>query len=449
MNKKNTGFFSENKAIIIEWSFIASLISILFILVFKYSPLGFMQIIIEWNHMWEWATQWYGLFSIYWIEIIILIFIWDLLWIRLNRLVNAIYNDLTHKCIKKKWYLLKLVRFKYGYNKLSYHMRFGLIYIASSGNDRPELIDYIGKPTFSETMKAILSLLFNRVSILAGILTFLTFNDQLINTLQNTVINMWNESAVFLWDNFTKLSATVVVVLILFLGYFVSRRGIIRRAVAQANRKKLEEVVLKHRELSHYISDLISTGSKNIEYAINCYDLIVECYAYKIQPNASIPAQRRWVAQRYKESKDFYFENIPVLDAFIQEINVMKLAENSYVSRWFLKSKYEFTALFLFNSSALEIDQINRLLFTKMGFEEMNMPPEKFGRHSDSNFNEIDSETVKVETDEFKEYILESNIIEGTELIFKLYRYLIVLHKMINIDSDKFGRGLRALTNKE
>src|SRR5690606_21290298 len=126
-----------------------------------------------------------------------------------------------------------------------------------------------------------------------------------------------------IWDNFTKLSAIVVFILIIFLGYFVSRYGIIRRAVAQANRKKLEEVVFKHRELSHYITDLISIGSRNIEYAINCYDLIVKYYAYKIKPNAS---QRRWVTQRYKESKDFLFEDIPTLDAFIQGINEMKLA---------------------------------------------------------------------------------------------------------------------------
>lgn len=417
-------------------------------LIFKYSPLGVMQIIIDWNHTLEWATQWYGLLAIYWIEVIIIFFIWDLLWIRLNRLVNAIYNYLTHKYIKKKWLLLKLVRFKYGYSKLSYYMRLGLIYIASGGNDRPKLIDYIGRPTLIETMKAILSLLFSKVSILAGILTFLTFNDQLINTLQNTLINMWNENAFLIWDNFTKLSAIVVLILIIFLGYFVSRYGIIRRAVAQANRKKLEEVVLKHRELSHYIIDLISIGSRNIEYAIDCYDLIVECYAYKIQPNASIHAQRRWVTQRYKESKDFLFEDIPTLDAFIQGINEMKLAENSYIFRWFLKSKYEFTTLFILNSFKLKMDQMNRLLFTKKGFEEMNKPPEKFSRYSDSDF-EMVIEDVKVETDEFKKYILEKYIIEGTELVFKLYRYLKVLENMLSMDSDKFGRSLRALTNKE
>ncbi|WP_379893769.1 hypothetical protein [Marinicrinis lubricantis] len=259
---------------------------------------------------------------------------------------------------------------------------------------------------------------------------------------------MWNENAFLIWDNFTKLSAIVVLILIIFLGYFVSRYGIIRRAVAQANRKKLEEVVLKHRELSHYIIDLISIGSRNIEYAINCYDLIVECYAYKIKPIVSIHAQRRWVTQRYKESKDFLFEDIPTLEAFIQGINEMKLAENSYISRWFLKSKYEFTTLFIVNSYDLKTDQMNRLLFTKKGFEEMNKPPEKFSRYSDSDF-EMAIEEIEVETDEFKKYILEKYIIEGIELVFKLYRYLKILENMLSMDSDKFGRSLRALTNKE
>lgn len=114
-----------------------------------------------------------------------------------------------------------------------------------------------------------------------------------------------------------------------------------------------------------------------------------------------------------------------------------------------LKSKYEFTALFIFNSFKLELDRINRLLFTKKGFVEMNKPPKKFSRHTDRDFNEMIFETVKVETDEFKKYILESYIIEGTELIFGLYRYLKVLETILSIDSDKFGRSLRALTNKE
>ncbi|RED51776.1 ABC transporter ATP-binding protein [Cohnella phaseoli] len=447
MNKKRTRFFSENKSLVIEWLFILAILVSLFCIILYYTPLEVGRFIDSWNRQWEWATHWYGLLVIYWIEIILLVFIWDLFWFRLNRLVYTIYIELTHQWIKKMWLLLKLIRFKYGFNKLRYHMRVAFFF-AGRGRDRKELIDYIGSPTPTDLLKTVLSLLFAKASIIAGILTLLTFDDLFFNTVQSKAIDLWNEGVAFVWDNFTKLSAFVVLVLLLFLGYFVSRRGIIRRAIAQANRKKLEDIVQMHRKLSHCIINIILKSSKNIEYAINCYDLIVESWAYKIQPGTTFSAERRWVYQRYRDSKDFQFEDIPELEPFLNEINNMKFAENANVSRWFLRSRYELLSLFLTNSTSLKIDRINRLLFTKKGFEEMYKIPDKYTRESDE-VEVFDSGTIQAEVDDFKVFILEEYIIEGLELIYKLYRYSVVIENILHLESDKLGRGLRGFTNKE
>lgn len=45
-------------------------------------------IVINWNANREWSDKWYGLFAIYWFEVILVAFIWDLLWLRLKYVFN-------------------------------------------------------------------------------------------------------------------------------------------------------------------------------------------------------------------------------------------------------------------------------------------------------------------------------------------------------------------------
>lgn len=203
-----------------------------------------------------------------------------------------------------------------------------------------------------------------------------------------------------------------------------------------------------HRKLSHFIIKIILTGSKNFEYAIDCYDLLVEFRAHKIQPDKSVAAHRRWVHQRYRDSEDFRFEDISEIELFSEELQKMKTADNVDISRWFWRSKYEFMSLFLYSSTSSKIERINRVLFTKKGFEDMNKIPEKFSASSEG-LEEFDTDSMQAELDEYKKHTLERYNIEGLELIFILYRYLKVIETMLHIESDKSGRGLRAFTNKE
>ncbi|WP_233181624.1 hypothetical protein [Paenibacillus sonchi] len=446
MRRKNKikQFLSENKPLIIEWLFILTFLLVLVGIILYRTPVGFGQLINSWNH--KWATNWFGLFTIYWIEIVLLMFIWDLFWFRLARLVETMYDEFTHLWIKKKWLLIKLIRFKYGFDKLRFRMRIAFYF--GGGKSRQELIDYLGYPTIVELLKSLFYIIISRTSILAGIITVLTFNSSSFDVVKNEVINLWNESTIFIWGNFTKLSAVVVLVLLVFLGYFVSRHGVIRRAIAQANRKKLEEIVQMHRKMSNIIIKVILTGSKNVEYAINCYDLLVEFWAHKIQPDTPVASRRKWAHQHYRDSKDFRFKDISEIELFLKELEKLNFADNVDISRWFWRSKYEFFSLFLLSSTSLNIDKINRLLFTKKGFEDMNQIPEKYFAYSDE-VEELDADIIQAEVDDYKKYTLESYIIEGLELILILYRYLKVIETMLHIDSDKPGRGLRAFTNKE
>ncbi|ANS76491.1 hypothetical protein AWM70_19500 [Paenibacillus yonginensis] len=58
-------------------------------------------------------------------------------------------------------------------------------------------------------------------------------------------------------------------------------------------------------------------------------------------------------------------------------------------------------------------------------------------------------EKLKDEKDFFIRYVLNRNIIEGIELLYAFYRYIETLNKVMHIESDKLGRGIRLFTGKE
>lgn len=85
----------------------------------------------------------------------------------------------------------------------------------------------------------------------------------------------------------------------------------------------------------------------------------------------------------------------------MEELDKLKLADNADISRWFWRSKYELISLFVLSSTSLKIDQINRLLFTKKGFEDMNKIPENYFASSDG-VEEFDADIIQAEVDEYK-----------------------------------------------
>lgn len=173
------------------------------------------------------------------------------------------YTELTQDAVKRKrvWLLVKLVRIRYSFNKLSYYMRFG--WMSYSIDRRKKLRDFIVSSTILDFIKTIYSSMFKFPVILAILLTVFTNDMTKVIKLWILKEQPWVKGSSFLWEHFTKLSALVVLVLIFFLWYFVSSKGVIRLSIAQANRKKLEDVIQLHRQLNNLIMDMIITGSEN------------------------------------------------------------------------------------------------------------------------------------------------------------------------------------------
>ncbi|WP_411344510.1 hypothetical protein ACE3MZ_23590 [Paenibacillus sp. WLX1005] len=234
-----------------------------------YNPKGFLNLIIEWNHSFKWSNYWIGLYFIYLSEIFLIFLIFDLVMHQVLFVVRFFYSELTHLLVNKRWILVKLVRLKYGFDKFHYYVKPNILKYA--GFEDKGLIKEI---TAARVIDILLSLFFSFLSfysILAVVLTCLTYDISLIDGAINGISEKWILVSQFLWENFTKLSAIIVFILIIFLWYFVSGFGVRQRAIAQANKKNLEEVIQLFRKLDEPIIEIILSGSKNIEYAIKCY----------------------------------------------------------------------------------------------------------------------------------------------------------------------------------
>ncbi|WP_368298264.1 hypothetical protein [Cytobacillus firmus] len=423
----------------------------LFVLIWVFvihSPIEIASIIKGFNSSLQWSKKLAGLYAIYLIELFIITLFWSLVLSSLNKVVNSIYTELTVRFIRKKRMLIKLIRFYYGFNKIYHYLRMGTIRTGNYWGDN-NLFHYLTAPTLTERIKnfSLFPFLFFKSigSILAAALTIFTLYYSYILVGIEKINQQWYNLFFSFWDNvFPKLSALVVFILIIFLWYFVSSYGVRRRAIAQANKKKLEDVVQLFRELEKPVLDIVVKGSENLEYALNCYDSIYEFWTLKKFNTLPTEYQKLFTSLRIDDHDDDYlFSDITALNDLITILEVMNDSENRMFALWFANYRFELREFRSITSiSVNKLEHYERLLFTKKGFDKM--PNVKYYQH----FMKIDEESIRKELASNRER-LHMNIIEGLELIYAFYRYIEAIHKILHMDSDKIGRVIRQFTGKE
>ena len=282
-------------------------------------------------------------------------------------------------------------------------------------------------------------------SRLAAVLTIITLYYSYIHVGIESIKHQWYDLFFPLWNNvFSKLSAVVVLILIIFLWYFVSSYGVTRRAIAQANKKKLEEVIELFRRLEKPVLDIVFEGSKNLEYALDCYDSIYEFWIFKKYNTLPKECRKLLTSLRIDFHDDYpLFSDITALNDLIEILEEMNDSGNKMFAFWFANYRYELRKFRNITCRPVKkLEDYEMLLFTKKGFDKM------------SNANQyqqkmkIDEEMIREEL-AFNREKLNRNIIEGLELIYAFYRYIKVIHKLLHLDSDKIGRGIRQFTSKE
>ena len=327
-----------------------------------------------------------------------------------------------------------LKRFIYTLEKEPLELRLGM-------NDY-NLFQYLTAPTLTEWIKFFFLLFISRGSILAAILTSITLYYSYILVGIESIKHQWYKLFFLLWNNvFPKLSAVVVLILIIFLWYFVSSYGVRRRVIAQANKKKLEDVIELFIKLEKPVLNIVFEGSKNLEYALNRYDSIYEFWTLKEFNTLPKEYPKLFIIDFHDDY--FLFSDITALNDLIEILEEMNNSENKMFASWFANYRYELRKFrFITSILVIKLEDYERLLFTKKGFDKL------------SNVNQyqkkmkIDEEMIRKKLASNREK-LNWNIIEGLELIYAFYRYIEVINKILHMDSDKIGRGIRQFTGKE
>ncbi|WP_410989794.1 hypothetical protein [Bacillus cereus] len=441
-------YIISNKSLFIDVFCIIVGVIGLFWLIFNFTMNEIYQGVLDWNLSMELSRYWYVLFIVYLVEIILLMVIWDLFWFQLEKVFYHLYGEISNNAVEKKRVrlLVKLVRIKYGFYKIYYYVRIG--WISYSSRQPKRIIDFIISATIFDLIRKIWSMIFKLPVVFASILTLVARYK--IDIMQLVVFQrIWDEKVSLLWEHFTKLSAFVVAVLLIFIWYFVSSKGVIRRSIAQANRKRIEGVIEMHRKFPSLIINVIKTGSENIEYIIKNRDLILDCWMVKRYPFfLEKGTDKKVIINKYSNKIDeFLVKEIPEINECVKEMEELFSSENQSVARYVATYKYDLL-VFYSQIGLRKAEHFEKIMFTKAGLERIVNPKihdqnKGIGRHGK------DDEDIKRDLEFFKRYVLNSYIIEGVEQIYLLYRYIIFVDRMLQVDADKLDRTLRVFTGKE
>lgn len=311
---------------------------------------------------------------IFWLEIIFLLVIYDLVIFNLYSIIRYYLRELGEWAVrtKKVSCALYIIRLNYYFLRLSRLLRLGwvtydsdeksLVWIGISKLTLTKLIFNIFKIIISIPMLlAFLSACFSLRILRVDIIHYLSkFQEILISILQIKV----NISDVFL-----RLPAIVALVTILptvFFFYFYSQKREVRKVIDKENGQYFEEVILLFERLLIWVNHHIYQISENFDYVINCQDSIIEMFLEKKIPNYVSLTEKKYY--RPKGIEGFSFLDIANLSE-LEEI-VTKLTSDRLIkfTRIFAVNRFDIWQFYLrdFNSLSEE-EEIEKLFYTQKG----------------------------------------------------------------------------------
>jgi len=260
-----------------------------------------------WNNIVEFNLEmsqgeFIGLLLIYWGEIFIILLFWDLLMLKISVTASLLLDRRSEYLLKTKKIRLSIlcIRLNYGIRKLLHFLRLGW-WISGLSEGNEIVWNSIRRPPVKDTILGILFSLIRLPILIAIFLSAISLKYFTLNNIQKMVKKLSNFKFDF-WEDIKLLSPLTVVVLIVFIGYFISFRGNIRRAIAQANRKKMEDIIQKQRDLVETIGDSLYSIASNLQYIIECQDLVADLWTHSRFPDYN--------GEYYMSSNEWNIENI-------------------------------------------------------------------------------------------------------------------------------------------
>ncbi len=425
-----------DKRKIVKWTIFLTIVVCLAFVVEKNMLGNVWKYIINWNLEFSKENA-IGLFLVYWIEILIVLALWDLLMYGIYKHMYLVLGEKAEYFLQTNKIRLTIwcVRIKYGMCKAMFFLRLGWWKSGSSEDDNI-VLNNIARPTIKNMFFYICISMIKPPALVALFLTAISLEWFEISDIF-VELNALCDLEFDFWGFAKNLSPLITATLVMFIWYFISFKGIIRRNIAQANRKKMEEIIQEHRILTEAIEMSFESIASNIRYVINCKELVVDLWIHNRFPNYK---NEEIMLQRNFDLESFCFEDIPELNDMVHVFEKLDLNGNRGVSWTFARYKYEFLAL-ISRTSYFSVEKLNEKLLTKQGMKSML----DNDRHTCVKYSKEKIEKIR---SNYLEY-MPRRIVESLELLYIFYRYYDEMSKLLNVRSDKVGRALRMLTGKE
>ena len=261
----------------------------------------------------------FALTIIFWLEILSILVIYDLVIIELYSGVSYYLSRLGQYAIRtqKVSIALRIIRLNYYLLRLSRLFRVGWVTYGSGEKNSV----WIGISKLSLTQLslnifrlimsipmflAVLSACFSLKMLKGDVAFYLHKLQEFLRGVLQIKINISN---IFSW--LPTLVALMTILPIVFFFYFYSQKRDVRKIIDKENRQYFEEVVLLYEKLLNWIDNHIYELSENFNYVIKCQDSIVEMFLKKEVPNyISLAGKQYYIAReidtfRFVEITDY------------------------------------------------------------------------------------------------------------------------------------------------
>lgn len=428
---------------------------------------GFVWTLIQNGQIW-WQSKlrFYDFLEIYLYYFLIFVLIrrvWYFFWDQFHYLAKGLYQITAMHLVRKNRLelLIRLIQ----WNTLWYSRFYELIISRS----RISELDYVrllyGRNSLSRLIKTSPRLLIIIKNFFIGLLSIpslcaLMFVIAIqtkgsLNAALQALLDWLTDAdikSVFIYLLSNIPNAIVLFGMVFILFYLNNLKGIVRRTIANANKNKLEEAINIHRTLSPLINRGLTQAIGNMEtirWSVNQFTNIWLCNRYEnvkgikqVLPCSMINETLNDVCER--------LEPIPEIAQIVQIIN--QPDELFWMQRHVQNLSYKLRGWWLFLGNDKE-ENLHQWWFTPSGLTIMfNVKP----RHSP---NEIERLILRDDLNKAKEMLeegrqfMERNIykymIRALEAQVLLFAYAQHTSMILQPNSDKFGRALRSLFDRE
>ena len=311
---------------------------------------------------------------IYWIELLFVLLIYDLVIIKLYSGISYYLCELGQFAVrmKKIGIALYTIRLNYYLLRLSKLLRLGWVTYGSGEKSSvwrglsklslAQLLVNIFRIIISVPMLfAFLSACFS-LGILKGDIAYYLYKlQEFLRGILQIKVNIG--------DIFSRLPALVALMTILpivFFFYFYSQKRDVRKIIDKENSQYFEEVVLLYEKLLIWIDNHIYKLSENFNYVIKCQDSIVEIFLKKEVPNYISLAGKQYNIPR--EIETFRFVEITDLTEFREIMSKLSSDRLKKYTRIFSVKRFDVWYLYFFDFPLLnEEERLERCFYTKKG----------------------------------------------------------------------------------